>query len=75
MRSSGLEDGQQSTGIRQRSRKTRFHQTSAKLPEEEQDAFNVDFVALQNGLKPLSVVKNVTATVGKGAFELIRNGS
>jgi phage-related protein len=57
-----------------------FISTAAKrdfraLPVDEQAAFLADFDALQQGHPPSSSITYLANTVGKGAFELKRNGS
>nr|WP_082879254.1 type II toxin-antitoxin system RelE/ParE family toxin [Luteibacter rhizovicinus] len=45
------------------------------LPVDEQTAFLSDFDSLQQGLSPSSSITYLVGSVGKGAFELRRNGS
>jgi phage-related protein len=45
------------------------------LPADEQAAFLADIVLLQSGSAPLSPITYLIGNVGKGAFELKRNGS
>ena len=45
------------------------------LPPDEQTAFLSDFNLLQQGLPPSSPITYLVGNVGRGAFELKRNGS
>lgn len=45
------------------------------LPEDVQHQFGVDLNAVQQGQRPYSGIKDVSDSVGKGAVELIENGS
>lgn len=44
------------------------------LPENIQKRFGADLAALQNDNRPFSRTKNLGASVGRGAIELIKNG-
>jgi len=46
-----------------------------ELPPEVQQQFGHDLNAVQNGNAPFSDFKDISASVGKGAIELIENGS
>ncbi|CAM4180784.1 type II toxin-antitoxin system RelE/ParE family toxin [Stenotrophomonas indicatrix] len=45
------------------------------LPQAIKVQFGADLTAVQNGQKPFSAIKDVSASVGVGAIELIENGS
>jgi len=45
------------------------------LPADIQTQFGSDLNAVQKGKKPFSDFKDISASVGKGAIELIENGS
>jgi len=45
------------------------------LPKEIQIQFAADLNAVANNLRPYSKIKNLAESVGKGAIELIENGS
>lgn len=45
------------------------------LPREVQRQFGSDLNAVQQGEKPFSDFKDISKSVGKGAIELIENGS
>jgi len=45
------------------------------LPSEVSQQFNVDLNAICQGDKPFSDFKDISSSVGKGAIELIENGS
>lgn len=45
------------------------------LPREVQRQFGLDLLAVQKGSKPFSPIKDISASVGQGAIELIENGS
>lgn len=45
------------------------------LPREIQRQFGIDLDAVQQGKDPFSEFKNIAASVGPGAIELIKNGS
>lgn len=46
-----------------------------ELPPEIQQQFGNDLNAVQQGKDPFSEFKNISASVGHGAIELIENGS
>ena len=45
------------------------------VPVDEQTAYLSDFDSLQQGLSPSSSITYLVGSVGRGAFELKRNGS
>jgi len=45
------------------------------LPEDIRNQFGLDIHAVQHGLKPFSDSEDVSASVGRGSFELKQNGS
>lgn len=51
------------------------HTAYVGLPVEIQQQFGNDLNAVQQGTKPFSSFKDLSASVGAGAIELIENGS
>lgn len=45
------------------------------LPDPIKTQFGVDLNAIQQGKRPFSPIKDVSASVGQGTYELIENGS
>ena len=45
------------------------------LPDELQQQFGVDLLAVQKGEAPISPFKDISGSVGAGSIELIENGS
>jgi len=45
------------------------------LPDTIKQQFGTDLNAIQQGKRPFSEIKDVSASVGQGTYELIENGS